>query len=678
MSLIPTNLWQSLSKFALTLLTLSITAIPTRVSACDKPTQRPNVVLILADDLGFNDTTLYGGTSLYQTPNLERLAAMGMKFSRAYTPSPLCSPTRAAILSGQSPARTGITTPACHLPQVVLKATVGQAAPPGSPVVMPSTVTRFRTEYFTLAEALKHQGYATGHFGKWHLGADPYSPLQHGFDVDVPHWPGPGPAGSYVAPWKFPDFDPDTPDQHIEDRMATEAVAFMEQHRDQPFFLNYWMFSVHAPFDAKRDLIEKYKPLIDPTNPQRSHTYAAMIESMDDAIGTLLDTLDRLQITDNTIIVFSSDNGGNMYNEVDGTTPTSNAPLRGGKANVFEGGIRVPCVVVWKDKIAAGSQNEALISSCDFYPTLLDLLAIEPQPGQIFDGISFAAALQGQSFERDSVFAYFPHATRVPDWLEPSVTVHHDHWKLIRIFHSSPTGAHRYQLFNLKQDVGEQQNLAAAHPEIVKDLDARIEHFLASTGAVVPVRNPDFDPTKYNAAAEGKAVPKGKAAPTGKAANKKKASENRASSAASAKMQNTLQPGLLTESSPELQGWKPRSCTANLKDGTLQITSTGTQPFLGLPANQFRGPAVISVRIQCDAGGVASIQHLPSCRANDVNVSREVEFPAASGTWQQIQLQLPVTVPLGIIRLRLPNQSDPVQVDWIEIATDNKTERWDF
>ena len=670
-----TNLSQTFSTIVSTLLILSITSNFNQISAFDKPSSRPNVVLILADDLGFNDTTLYGGTSLYQTPNLQRLAAMGMTFSRAYTPSPLCSPTRAAILSGQSPARTGITTPACHLPQVVLKATVARAAPPGNPVIMPSTVTRFSPEYFTLAEALKQQGYATGHFGKWHLGADPYSPLQHGFDVDVPHWPGPGPAGSYVAPWKFPDFDPDIPDQHIEDRMAKEAVAFMEQHKDRPFFLNYWMFSVHAPFDAKRDLIEKYKPLIDPGNPQRSPTYAAMIESMDDAVGTLLDTLDRLQLTDNTIIVFSSDNGGNMYNEIDGTTPTSNAPLRGGKANVFEGGIRVPCVVVWKDKIAASSQNDALISSCDFYPTLLDLLSIAPQPGQIFDGLSFASALQGQPFERDAIFAYFPHATRVPDWLEPSVTVHHDRWKLIRIFHSTPNGDHRYKLFDIKQDESEQFNVAADYPEVVKELDARIEQFLASTKAVVPVRNPDFDPTKYNAAAEGQAVPKGKAGSNSKAGSTGKA---RGNAATSANMQRTPRTTLLTENSPELQGWKPRSCTASLEEGALRVTATGKEPFLGFPANRFRGPAVISVRFQAHAGGGARIQHLPSGKANDLNQAREFEFPAASGEWQQIQVQLPGAVPLGIIRLRLPNQPAPTKIDWIEIAADNKTERWDF
>ena len=189
---------------------------------------RPNVVFILADDLGFSDTTLYGTTRFYQTPNIERLAARGMTFTHAYAASPLCSPTRAAVLTGLHPARTGITSPVCHLPRVVLEATPGHRGPPGVKAMPVNSVTRLKPEYFTLAEALKAAGYATGHFGKWHLGHEPYSPLEHGFDVDVPHWPGPGPAGSYVAPWRFPDFDPDVPDEHIDLPVGVTAPQFKQ------------------------------------------------------------------------------------------------------------------------------------------------------------------------------------------------------------------------------------------------------------------------------------------------------------------------------------------------------------------------------------------------------------------------------------------------------------------
>ena len=470
------------------------------------PPARPNVVFILADDLGWADTSLYGHTNVYQTPHLDRLAKRGMTFSRAYAASPLCSPTRSAVLTGLSPARTGITKPSAHLPKVILQATAGTKAPATSPSFMPETVTRLATTYPTIPKSLKAAGYATGHFGKWHLGAPPYSPLQHGFDVDLPHSPGPGPAGSFVAPWKFEDFDadPGQPNQHIEDRMAQEASAFIENNKDRPFFLNYWMFSVHAPFDAKKALIEKHRARVNPADPQRSPTYAAMIESMDDAVGTLLDTLDRLHLAEKTIIIFASDNGGNMYNQVDSTTPTSNAPLRGGKATLFEGGVRTPLVVVWPGLTKANSRSDALVQSEDFYPTLLAGLRLPTAPGQTFDGVSILPALQGQPLSRDTVFTYYPHAPGVPDWLPPAVAVHQGDWKLIRIFFAGADGAHRWQLYNLRSDLGEHHDLAAEDPARVKALDALIEQFLADTQAVTPVRNPAFDAKSYRLADEGK------------------------------------------------------------------------------------------------------------------------------------------------------------------------------
>ncbi len=499
-----------------------LAALTLAASIATAAPKKPNVVFILADDLGWADTTLYGHTKYYHTPNLERLAKRGMTFTRAYSASPLCSPTRSSILTGLSPARTGITAPNCHEPKVVLEATPGTKAPPDQKSTQPVPVSRLKTEYRTLAEALQDAGYATGHFGKWHLGPEPYSPLQQGFDVDVPHWPGPGPAGSYVAPWKFKDFDadPGEPNQHIEDRMAKEAVAFMEKHKDRPFFLNYWMFSVHAPFDAKKSLIEKYRGLANPADPQHCPTYAAMVESMDDAIGTLLDTLDRLKLTERTIIVFTADNGGNMYSVVDGTVPTSNAPLRGGKATVFEGGIRVPGIVRWPGITTDGSRSDTIVQSSDYYPTLLDGLGLKPAPGQRFDGISILPALRGQPLARDATFTYFPHSPGVPDWLPPAVSVHRDDWKLIRIFHGGEKGAHRHLLFNLRDDLSEKNNLAATKTELVAELDALIEIFLTDTKAIVPVPNPAFDPSKYHPEHEGQQQPKGKAKAPAKSSNK--------------------------------------------------------------------------------------------------------------------------------------------------------------
>jgi arylsulfatase A-like enzyme len=399
-----------------TLLLVSVVIFAALVPGVAARSAQPNIVFILADDLGWADTTLSGHTSFYRTPNLERLAKRGMTFTRAYAASPLCSPTRAAILTGLSPARTGITQPAGHLPEAVLQAARGTKAPPGSKAISPKSVTRLKTDYPTITKTLKAVGYATGHFGKWHLGPEPYSPLEHSFDVDIPHHPGPGPAGSYVAPWKFKDFDPDpaTPDEHIEDRIAREAVAWMEEAKDGPFFLNYWMFSVHSPFDAKQAVIEKYRGAVDPAGRQRSPTYAAMVESMDDAVGTLLDALDRLGIADDTIVIFTSDNGGNMYNAVDGTTATNNAPLRGGKATIFEGGVRVPQVIAWPGVTRPGSTSDVLTQSEDFYPTLLAGLGLPAAADQIFDGVSILPALRGEPQEHPPVFTYFPYAPPVP------------------------------------------------------------------------------------------------------------------------------------------------------------------------------------------------------------------------------------------------------------------------
>ena len=593
---------------------------------------RPNIVFILADDLGWSDTTLYGTTKFYQTPNLERLAKRGMLFTRAYAASPLCSPTRSSLLTGQNPARTGITAPNCHLPEVKLAAAVQKAAPATSKALQCESATRFDTKYFTLAEALKQAGYATAHFGKWHLGPEPYSPLEHGFDADVPHHAGPGPAGSFVAPWKFKDFKERTSAEHIEDRMGDEAVAWMEAHKDGPFFLNYWQFSVHAPFDAKKALIEKHRARVNPADPQRSPTYAAMIESMDDSVGKLLDALDRLGIADRTAVVFTSDNGGNMYNQVDGTTPTNNAPLRGGKATVYEGGVRVPCVVSWPKVTQPGSRSDAVIQSTDFYPTFLDLLGLKPQPDQIFDGTSIAPALRGEPLAREAIFTFFPHSPGVPDTLPPAVTVTTADWKLIRLFHQGENGAHAYQLYNLKEDIGEARDLSASQPERVKELDARITQFLADTKAVVPLPNPAYRPGTADA-------PVAAADP--------------------------------------LDGWKARGCDAAVKDGIVTVTGKSDAPFLGCGAGKMSGPTVVTFRARTAGGGAGKVEWLPTPAATEK--AKSVEFKLTGGDWQSVTVELPADGFLGIVRLYLPAAAQPVELDWVELkSAKGKPRRWEF
>ena len=458
--------------------------------------ERPNLVFILADDLGWSDTTLYGTTEFYETPNIERLANRGILFTNAYTAHPLCSPTRSSIMTGLEPARTGFISAAGHLPGVNLEKKMPPQGPANLKMRLARSVTRLDTKYTTLAETIQGAGYVTGHFGKWHLGHEPYTPLEHGFDTDVPHWWGPGPAGSYVAPWRFPDkldFDPAVPSEHIEDRMATEAIAFIEKNREKPFFLNYWAFSVHGPWDGKQELIDKYARKADPESPQRLPVYGAMVESLDDAVGRLLDTLDRLELTEKTIIVFFSDNGGNMYSQVDGITVTSNAPLRGGKATIYDGGSRVPCAVVWPGQIKPGSTSDAFLTSTDWYPTLLEMLEIKRPEGVKFDGFNQVPALLGKAGPRTSICCFVPSYFSRPGTI-PSTYLRRGDWKLIRFHGDGEKGADRFELYNLKKDIGETRNLAAIKPQLVEQLNAEMDAYLLETEAIVPAANPAYDP----------------------------------------------------------------------------------------------------------------------------------------------------------------------------------------
>jgi len=474
--------------------------------------QHPNVIFILADDLGWSDTTLYETTELFETPQIERLAREGLTFTRAYSASPLCSPTRASILTGQNPARLGLTAPRAHIREANKR--LHPSAPaegnPGEKSIQLDSTGALDTRLPTLGMLLSEAGYATGHFGKWHLGHPPYSPLEHGFEVDLPAWAGPGPAGSFVAPWMYPDFEANYPGEHIEDRMAEEAVAWMEEQvaSDRPFYLQYWQFSVHAPFDAKEAYIEEFRGKVQPGEAQSSATYAAMVKSLDDAVGTLLDAVERLGIAGETVIIFTSDNGGNMYNAIeelgpDGSLrrvlPTSNKPLRGGKATLYEGGIRVPTIIHWPGLTPEGAVSDALIQSTDFYPTLLSLLDIPLPEAHPVDGEDFGPALRGEPFEREQgLITYFPHAPRVPDWLPPAVSLHRGNWKLIRIFHyGEEPGEHQYFLYNLSEDPGETNNLARQYPERVREMDREIEDYLKRARVLTPPPNPAFDPEKF-------------------------------------------------------------------------------------------------------------------------------------------------------------------------------------
>ncbi len=452
---------------------------------------KPNVLFILADDLGWRDTSLYG-SSFYRTPNIDALARRGMMFSQAYAAAPLCSATRSSLMTGLYPARTGITGASGHLPDETFEATPLPRARPFQKAIGANSASRLKLEYYTVAEAFHDAGYKTGHFGKWHLGREPYDPLHQGFDVDVPHWWGPSPP-TYIAPWKLPQLTGE-PGEHMEDRMAKEAVKFMTENKDRPFFLNYWCFSVHAPWQAKPELVEKYKSLAKPENPQHNPVYAAMIESMDDAIGTLMRALDETGLAKNTIVVFTSDNGGVDFADVGGIPVTSNAPLRAGKATLYEGGIREPAAVIWPGKTKAGTKTDAVISSVDYYPTLIEMTGVKPQQAVDFDGRSFAGVLQGTASTRGPLFWHFPHYTPATG-ATPCSAVRDGDWKLIRFWCEGKGQDDRLELYNIGADVSEAHELSAANPGKVRELLATMEQFLTSTKAVRPRRNPRFDAT---------------------------------------------------------------------------------------------------------------------------------------------------------------------------------------
>ena len=452
----------------------------------------PNVLFILADDLGWRDTGVYG-SRFYRTPNIDRLAKRGMLFTDAYAANPLCSPTRASILTGQYPGRLRFTTPAGHLKQEVLDPKLPEAADSEHRAVTPGTRTRLPNDYVTYAEILKQAGYTTAFMGKWHLGRAPYLPDNQGFDVVVGGREHPGPPGGYFAPWRCSTLPVKPEGTHICDTLTDEALAFLAANKERPFLLNLWYYDVHAPFQGKEDLIAQYRERINPEDPQRCPTMGAMIEVMDQNIGRVIDELDRLGLIDDTIIVFTSDNGGNMYNTVDETTPTSNAPLRNGKGNIHEGGVRVPLMVVWPGVVRPGSRSGEVVTSVDYYPTLLDILGLAPPRGTLLDGISIVPALKGGRLDRQAIFCHFPHYVPATGNL-PSTSVRQGDWKLIRFFCDGPQQEDRYGLYNLAEDIGEQDNLAGSMPAKVAELSRLVERHLEDTKALVPFKNPAYGP----------------------------------------------------------------------------------------------------------------------------------------------------------------------------------------
>lgn len=472
-----------------------------QVEAKVKECERPNIILILADDLGWSDTTPYQDPEedFYETPEIAALAKRGMRFTHAYSASPLCSPTRASILNGQYPGRIRLTTPACHIPQVVLNPGIMEKAPPTSPVVEPETRTRFPNFYVTIPEILKGGGYQSAFVGKWHLGRAPYFPDQQGFDLVIGGREHPGPPGGFFAPWPI-DTIPESPaGSHIDDVITTESIKWMREKvgNDEPFFLNLWYYSVHSPFQAKPELIEKFRKKAEalPENaPRKNPVMAAMIETMDTNIGRIVKALEELGVSEDTLIVFTSDNGGNEYNYTAGELATENYPLANGKGNIKDGGHRVPFIASWPGRIPEDTVNAGLVSSVDLFPTILEVAGQHPAPEQPVDGLSLLPVFLGKDeIDPDrSIFCHFPHSPPATG-TRAGTSVQRGRYKLTRYYADAPGQKNRFVLVDTVNDPGELRNLAAENRDLVVELDREIGEHLRKTKALVPRPNPKFD-----------------------------------------------------------------------------------------------------------------------------------------------------------------------------------------
>ena len=464
---------------------------------------RTNVVLVLLDDFGWKDSTCYGST-FYETPNLDKLASQGMRFTDAYASCPVCSPTRASLLTGKYPARVGVTNWIDHS---------GSHPNCGKLIDVPY-VKHLPLEEHTLASALRDADYQTWHVGKWHLGLEPYWPKKQGFDVNIGGCQMGCPYNGYFSPWQIPTL-PDGPEgEYLTDRITDEAINLISNRdQDKPFFLNMWYYTVHTPIQAKPDDIayfqDKAKRMgIDTVEPfvegeffpcdhkkdmrvrrrviQSDPVYAAMIKSMDENLGRLMQAIEDAGQNDNTLFIFTSDNGGLATAE---GSPTSNAPLAEGKGWMYEGGTREPLIVKLPGVIAPGSITDCITTSTDIYPTVLEAVGLDLIPDQHCDGKSILPALKGDTtYDRGPIFWHYPHYGNQGG--TPGSSIREGDFKLIQFLEDG-----HLELYNLKDDIGEDRNLAQQQPDLAKELHIKLTNWRQDVMARMPQVNPEYVPT---------------------------------------------------------------------------------------------------------------------------------------------------------------------------------------
>ena len=440
---------------------------------------KPNIVFILADDLGYTDLACYG-SRFYETPNIDRLAGQGMRFTDGYTCGPNCQPTRAALMSGQYMPRTGVYT-------VGSIERFDWRSRPLRPV---DNVTQLPLEKITIAQSLKRAGYATGMFGKWHLGnAGAHHPGKRGFDEAIES------SGVHFDFKTDPPVDY-PPGQYLADFLTGKAEDFIRRHQAGPFFLYLPHFGVHSPHQAKPELIAKFKGRA-PAGGHHDPAYAAMIYSVDESVGRIVRLLEELKLVENTLVIFASDNGGVGGYEREGIKAangiTDNAPLRGGKGMLYEGGIRVPYIFRWPGKIAKGTVCAEPINSVDLYPTLLEIAGAERPANYPLDGVSYVKLLtaEGQGkLERDAIYWHFPGylGAGQGSWrTTPAGAIRAGDWKLVEFFEDN-----HVELYNLRDDLSEKQNLAAAQPAKAWELHEKLATWRAALQAPMPTKNTEI------------------------------------------------------------------------------------------------------------------------------------------------------------------------------------------
>jgi arylsulfatase A-like enzyme len=437
---------------------------------------RPNIVLILADDLGWADLGCYG-SKYHRTPHLDQFAAAGLRFTNAYTACPVCSPTRASLLTGRYPQRYNLTD---WLP--------GRPDRTDQKLLRPKINQQLPLEEITLAEALKPAAYVSGHVGKWHLGGKGFGPEQQGFAVNIAG-DQTGTCRSYFAPFKSKDgtFMPGleaAPDgEYLTDRLTSEAEKFITANRDRPFFLYLAHYAPHTPLRAKPELVAKYKA--GKHGEQGNPAYAAMLESLDDGVGRVLAKLDELKLAERTIVIFTSDNGGLATLEGMPAAATYNGPLREGKGYLYEGGIRVPLLVRWPGVTKAGTTSAVPVCSIDFFPTALEACGVTSAAKT--DGVSLVPLLKGGELKRDALYWHYPHYANQGS--RPGGAVRAGAFKLIEFYEDG----HR-ELYDVTKDVSEARNLIAEKPEVAKELSAKLDAWRKDVGARMMTPNPDYVP----------------------------------------------------------------------------------------------------------------------------------------------------------------------------------------